>query len=99
MTLNAREMLGPLQSMQQEKVKEETEDFRLRVADFVKDFHENAPFSASISTDDAYKLINEQCGLLNEIEQEAKAITEGQELFEVAVNTWNPFTLSPNRNP
>ena len=34
-TLNAREMLGPLQSMQQEKVKEETEDFRLRVADFV----------------------------------------------------------------
>jgi hypothetical protein len=27
-TLNAREMLGPLQSMQQEKVKEETEDFR-----------------------------------------------------------------------
>ena len=34
--LNAREMLGPLQSMQQEKVKEETEDFRLRVADFVK---------------------------------------------------------------
>ena len=35
-TLNAREMLGPLQSMQQEKVKEETEDFRLRVADFVK---------------------------------------------------------------
>ena len=87
-TLNAREMLGPLQSMQQEKVKEETEDFRLRVADFVKDFHENAPFSASIATDDAYKLINEQCGLLNEIEQEAKAITEGQELFEVAVNTW-----------
>ena len=95
-TLNAREMLGPLQSMQQEKVKEETEDFRLRVADFVKDFHENAPFSASISTDDAYKLINEQCGLLNEIEQEAKAITEGQELFEVAVNTWNPLTLSPS---
>ena len=131
-TLNAREMLGPLQSMQQEKVKEETEDFRLRVADFVKDFHENAPFSSETSTvgpnpnpnpnpnpdpdpdpdpnpnpdpdpnpnpnpdpdpdpnpnqDDSYKLINEWNAQLNEIELEAKAITEGQELFEVAVNT------------
>jgi dynein heavy chain len=58
------------------------------VADFVKDFHENAPFNAETSTDDAYKLINEWNSQLNEIEQEAKAITEGQELFEVAVNTW-----------
>ena len=42
--MNAREMLGPLQSMQQEKVKEESEDFKIRVTEFVEDFKKEAPF-------------------------------------------------------
>ena len=92
-TMNAREMLGPLQSMQQEKVKEDTEDFRTRVADFVKDFHEQAPFAFEIDIDAAYASINEWNDLLNDIEVEAKQITEGQELFEVAVNSWKELKV------
>ena len=51
-------------------------------------FSAQAPFLWEVATDEAYKSINEWNGKLCEIEVEAKSITEGQELFELAVNSW-----------
>ena len=59
LTLNAREVLGPLQSIQQDKVRERTEEFRNRVTEFVKQFHDDAPFGFfDRSVSPAYKNLN-----------------------------------------
>jgi len=87
-TLNAREMLGPLQSLQQEKVKEDVEDFKVRVADFVGRFNTEAPFEYARGTDAAYLAMSEWNHKLMDIEAEAVKITEDQELFEVTVSSY-----------
>ena len=83
-TLNARELLGPLQSLQQDKVREYTDEFRTRASEFAKRFHEEAPFSwGDGSSDAAYKTMTQfhldLCGL----EEEGARVNQQQELFEV----------------
>jgi len=86
-TLNAREVLHPLQSMQQEKVKDEIETFKEKVVDFVARFKAEAPFSFSIGPDAAYALLNQWNVLLDEIEAESQQLSAEMELFEVqAIN-------------
>lgn len=88
MTLNAREILGPLQTLQQVKVKEEAEDFRGRVNDFVRSFKEKAPFKFEYGCDNAYRMMDEWNSMLVDIEREANSVSEQQELFEVQVVQW-----------
>ena len=52
-------MLGPLQSLQQEKVRERTDEFRTKVAEFGEEFHKTgAPLSwMEGNYVEAYKLL------------------------------------------
>ena len=92
-TLNAREMLGPLQALQQEKVKEEVDDFRMRVAEFADDFAREAPFEFATGSEEAYRLLSEWNARLIEIEEEARKLSEDQELFELAASNWSASPL------
>ena len=87
-TLNAREGLGPLQAIQQEKVREEAEVFKAEVANFAKKFHDEAPFEFKIGCDDAYAGINKFAKELFVYEKHSAEIGRSQELFELAVTNW-----------
>eukprot|EP00900_Chrysochromulina_parva_P012249 jgi/Chrpa1/21024/Chrysochromulina_OHIO_Genome00026488-RA len=86
-TLN-NEVFGPLQSIQQEKVREEAEVFKAEAANFAKEFHDEAPFEFKISFDAAAAGINKFAKELFVYE-----IGRSQELFELAV-TWNELDRS-----
>ena len=88
LTLNQREVLGPLQSIQQDKVRERTEEFRNRVTEFVKQFHDDAPFGFSTDVLPAYQNLNKYHLDLEAMENEGIEIGHQQELFEVAVTNW-----------
>jgi dynein heavy chain len=49
-TTNAREALGPLQSQQQDKVREKTDEFRATVKEFAETFKHEAPFPSTAPT-------------------------------------------------
>lgn len=66
-TYNARERLGPLQSMRAEKIKEQAEDFGLRVADFRASFLAEAPFKLEVG-EKCYELIDHWNLKIDEIE-------------------------------
>ena len=87
-TLNQREVLGPLQSAQQDKVRERTEDFRTRVQEFCKKFHDEAPFGFDQDSAGPYKALTQWHVDLNTMEEEGVQIGQQQELFEVAVTNW-----------
>ena len=84
-TLNAREVLGPLQSLQQEKVKEEVEEFKEKVFGFNARFKAEAPFQFATGPETAYRLLDEWNVSLDDIEAEATRLTSEMELFEVQV--------------
>ena len=91
MTINKREVLGPLQSIQQDKVRERTEAFRGTVSEFCKEFRSGdnkAPFDFAIGPNAAYKCLNEYHLKLEDMELEGMNIGRNQELFEVAVTNW-----------
>ena len=47
-TYSAREQLAPLQALQAEKIKEQAEDFGIKVQDFRAAFSEEAPFTFAV---------------------------------------------------
>jgi len=87
-TLNARESLGPLQSLQQEKVREKTENFKSVIQEFCSLFHEEAPFQFEVGHENAYNKINSYHIHISALEQEALEVGASQELFELAVTPW-----------
>ena len=87
-TLNARELLGPLQSLQQDKVREYTDEFRTRVKEFADRFKHEAPFKYDVGVDDAYKKLITFHLDLSALEEEGVRVNQQQELFEVAVINW-----------
>ena len=70
-----------------EKVREYTEDFRTRVQEFGKRFHDEAPFSYEVY-ESSYKLLKEFHLDLVALEEEGVKVNAQQELFEVAVTNW-----------
>jgi len=95
-TLNAREMLGPLQALQQEKVREEADQFRTKVADYCKKFHEEAPFEFARGVPEAYTSMNQFHVSMSELEAEAAHLGAQQELFELAVTNWRDIKTARN---
>ena len=87
-TLNAREQLGPLQSLQQDKVRERTEEFRGKMKEFSDRFHNEGPFNFELGVDEAYKSLVKFHIDLSELEEQGDKINQQQELFEVAVTNW-----------
>ena len=87
-TYNKRETLGPLQSIQQDKVRERTEEFRTRLQEFCKTFHEKAPFEFSTESAPAYVRLTQYHLDLEAMEVEGAEIGKQQELFEVAITNW-----------
>ena len=87
-TYNKREVLGPLQSMQQDRVRQDTDEFRNRVSEFMANFKVQAPFEFSTDSMQAYKRVNQYNLDLEAMENEGATINTQQELFEVAVIAW-----------
>jgi dynein heavy chain len=87
-TLNAREMLGPKQSAQQEKVRDLTETFRAELTDFCAKFRAEAPFDFEVGAEAAYKKINTFHMEMLDMEAKGVDVNAQQELFELAVVPW-----------
>ena len=86
-TYSAREQLAPLQALQAEKIKEQAEDFGIKVADFREQFLAEAPFLYSVG-DECYKLIDEWAAKIDSVEAESKGLQEREQLFDVTVDNW-----------
>ena len=86
-TYSAREQLAPLQALQAEKIKEQAEDFSLKVQEFRATFTSEAPFKYEVG-EECYKLIDEWNDKVDEVEAEAKSLQEREQLFDVTVDNW-----------
>ena len=94
-TYGAREQLAPLQALQAEKIKEQAEDFGIKVQDFRATFSEEAPFAYSLAEIEGgpYALIDEWNDKVSEVEEEARALQEREGLFDVTVDKWREIPL------
>ena len=91
-TYGAREQLAPLQALQAEKIKEQAEDFGIKVQDFRVSFTEDAPFKYGVY-EECYKLVDEWNEKVAEVEAEARALQEREGLFDVTVDKWKEIGL------
>ena len=80
--LHARERLGSLQTQQAEKIKEQAEDFGLKVAEFRAQFSAEAPFKYDVG-EECYKRIDEWNVRIDEIDD---SLSVQGDLLELAVS-------------
>ena len=86
-TYSAREQLAPLQALQAEKIKEQAEDFGIKVQDFRASFSEEAPFAFAVY-EECYKRVDEWDEKISAVEGEARSLQEREGLFDVTVDKW-----------
>jgi hypothetical protein len=91
MSVSAAEMLGPLQSLQEDKMRDRIDEFRMRASDFAKRFHGSevvGPSKFEMGVESARKVLTDFHVELAALEEAGVRIKEQQEILEMAVYRW-----------